>query len=214
MKKVIIFGDRDFAQMANSYFAYSDNIEVKGFTVEKAYLKEKSFCGKPVVAFEQLERFFPCFSHYLFAPIADSKVRERIYLAGRKAGYRFVSYISPKATNYCKEIGENCFIQEDNTIQFFTKIGNNVILWAGNHIGHHSVIEDEVTITSHVVVSGHCKIGKHAYIGVNATIRDGVTIGENTTVGMGALVTKDTVPGLTYIGAPAKPYVQEARPNN
>ncbi|WP_245213936.1 hypothetical protein [Rhodoferax sp. AJA081-3] len=63
------------------------------------------------------------------------------------------------------EIGENCFILEDNTLQPFTKIGNNVILWSGNHIGHHGEIHDHVTFTSHVVMSGHCSIGPYSFLG-------------------------------------------------
>ena len=43
--------------------------------------------------------------------------------------------------------GDNCFILEDNTIQPFVRIGNNVTLWSGNHIGHDSVIDDHCFIT-------------------------------------------------------------------
>ena len=52
------------------------------------------------------------------------------------------------------EIGENCFIFEDNTIQPFVKIGDDVVLWSGNHIGHHAEIGDHCFISSHVVISG------------------------------------------------------------
>ena len=207
MKKVIIFGDKDFAQMACSYFAHEDKVDVVGFTVNKSHLKQNTFCGKKVVEFEKLNIHFPPFSHYLFAPISDTKLREKIFNEGRKKGYRFLSYISHKCTNYAKSIGENCFIQEDNTLQFFTTIGNNVVLWAGNHIGHHSVIEDNVTITSHVVISGHCTVKKYAYLAVNSTVRDNVTIGEGCTIGMSASVIKNTEDNKVYIGIPAKEYV-------
>lgn len=51
-------------------------------------------------------------------------------------------------------IGENVFLLEDNTIQPFVSIGNNVTLWSGNHIGHHSTIHDHCFLASHIVVSG------------------------------------------------------------
>ena len=35
-------------------------------------------------------------------------------------------------------------------------IGNNTIIWSGNHIGHHSKIGNNCFISSHVVVSGFC----------------------------------------------------------
>ena len=208
MRKVIIFGDRDFAQMADAYLAYDDKLTVTAFTVNRSHYTQNKFCGKPVVEFERVHLVYPSDSYYLFAPIADSKLRETVYREGKKKGYKFLTYISPKCTNYCKEIGENCFIQEDNTIQFFTKIGNNVVLWAGNHIGHHSVLEDYVTITSHVVISGHCTIKKHSYLSVNSTIRDNVTIESGNVIGMSASVIKNTEADKVYIGIPAKEYVR------
>ena len=93
---------------------------------------------------------------------------------------------------------------ENNTIQPFTIIGNNVILWSGNHIGHHSVIKDHVMFTSHVVLSGHCIVENYTTIGVNATIRDGLTIGEGTFIAMAANVIKSTDPWGMYLGNPAK----------
>ena len=70
-----------------------------------------------------------------------NRIREKIYNEGKKKGYDFYSYVSPKATVLTNKIGENCFILEDNTIQPFVEIGNNCVLWSGNHIGHHSKID-------------------------------------------------------------------------
>ena len=91
--------------------------------------------------------------------------------------------------------GDNCFILEDNTIQPFVTIGNNVTLWSGNHIGHDSVIEDHCFITSHVVVSGHVRVGAYSFIGVNATLRNSIEIAPGTLVGAGAVIMKNTEPG-------------------
>jgi acyl-[acyl carrier protein]--UDP-N-acetylglucosamine O-acyltransferase len=93
---------------------------------------------------------------------------------------------------------------EDNTIQPFVVIGNNVVLWSGNHIGHHSEIGDHVFLTSHVVISGHVRIEPYSFFGVNATIRDGLVIAEGTLVGMGATVVKNTEPYGVYSSEGAK----------
>jgi sugar O-acyltransferase (sialic acid O-acetyltransferase NeuD family) len=129
--------------------------------------------------------------------------RERVFVDIKTKGYRMVSYLSSRATSFNNEIGENCFILEDNTLQPFTRIGNNVVLWSGNHIGHHGRIQDHVTITSHVVMSGHCDIGAYSFLGVNATLRDGICIGEGTFVAMAAAVMKNTEPWSVYKGNPA-----------
>ena len=53
------------------------------------------------------------------------------------------------------EIGENCFIFEANVIQPFVRIGDNVVMWSGNHIGHDSTIGSHCFIASHAVISGN-----------------------------------------------------------
>ena len=114
-------------------------------------------------------------------------VRAEKYASDEGAGYRLVSYVSSRCT-YLSQTppGDNCFILEDNTIQPFVTIGNNVTLWSGNHIGHDSTIEDHCFITSHVVVSGYVRVGTRSFIGVNATLRNSITIAPQTLIGAGA----------------------------
>ncbi|MEN9333622.1 MAG: hypothetical protein RLY35_802 [Bacteroidota bacterium] len=195
-KDVIIFGVKDFAELAHFYLTHDSEYHVVAFTVHRNFLpEEKLFCGLPIVAFEDVEALYPPSSFSFFAPMAPNKMnqlRERVYHEGKQKGYHFISYISSKCTNFATSIGENCFVLEDNTIQPFVQIGNNVVMWSGNHIGHHSVIGNHVMFTSHVVLSGHCIVGDYCLFGVNATIRDGLTIGNGTFVAMGTSVIKST----------------------
>ena len=71
--------------------------------------------------------------------------------------------------------GDNCFILEDNTVQPFVRIGSNVTLWSGNHIGHDSTIGDHCFISSHVVVSGHVDIGTTASSASTRRMRNNIT---------------------------------------
>jgi sugar O-acyltransferase (sialic acid O-acetyltransferase NeuD family) len=208
MQRVIIFGIQDFAELAWFYLTSDSPYQVVGFTVNRAYVPEGGyFKNLPVVAFEEIEAFFPPGEFMMFAPMSPkgmNKVRQQVYLEIKQKGYECISYISSKATIFNNVVGENCFILEDNTIQPFTTIGNNVVLWSGNHIGHHGRIKDHVSFTSHVVMSGHCIIENNSFFGVNATLRDGITIGEGTLVAMSASVTKSTEAWGVYIGNPAK----------
>jgi len=203
MADVVIFGTRDFASLAHFYLRHDSPHRVVGFTVHRQYLPESGeFEGLPVVEFEELESRFPPDRVSAFAPVSHrrmNRLREEIYKGFKDLGYSLISYISSRATRFPDTpIGENCFVLEDNTIQPFASIGNNVMLWSGNHIGHHSVIRDHVFVTSHVVVSGHCIIEPYCFLGVNATIKDQVTLGEGTLVGMGAIVARNTEPWTIY----------------
>jgi sugar O-acyltransferase (sialic acid O-acetyltransferase NeuD family) len=209
MARVIVFGLQDFAALAHYYLSHDSDHEVVAFTVTREYMPtEPRFEGKPVVPFEELEQNYPPGEFHFFAPLSPhrmNRTREEIYRRAKQRGYPSISYVSSRATVFPDTpIGENCFILEDNTIQPFTRIGHNVTLWSGNHIGHHSVINDHVMFTSHVVLSGHCTVDPYCYLGVNATIRDGLRLGEGTLVAMGASVGRDTEPWSVYQGNPAR----------
>jgi sugar O-acyltransferase (sialic acid O-acetyltransferase NeuD family) len=207
MAKVIIFGVLDTAELAHFYLTHDSEHEVVAFALNRDYLKETEFKGLPVVAFEDIETVYPPQEFKFFAPMTGRKMnknREKIYLEAKAKGYECISYVSSKATLFNNPIGENCFILEDNTIQPFTTIGNNVVLWSGNHIGHHGQIKDHVFFTSHVVLSGHCVVDSYSFFGVNCTIRDYLHIAEGTLVGMAAAVIKSTEAWGVYMGNPAE----------
>jgi len=190
--KLVIFGSGDIAQLAHYYFSNDSLYDVVAFTVDSEYKTVEEFCGLPVIAFSELKAFFSPQDVSVFVALSYSKlnaVRKQKYLAVKAMGYTLASYISSKATVLNQQdIGENCFILEDNTIQPFVKIGNNVTLWSGNHIGHHSIIRDHTFIASHIVVSGGVDIGEQCFIGVNATLRDHIQIGDRCVIGAGVLL--------------------------
>ena len=196
MSKLVIFGCGDIAQLAHFYFTTDSEHEVVAFTVDRAYLPpEATFCGLPVVPFEAVEQLYPPDTHAVFVALSYSKINQvragKVDEAAQK-GYSLASYISSRATVLTQEpIGENAFILEDNTVQPFVKIGRDVTLWSGNHIGHHSEIGDHCFIASHIVVSGGVKVGPRCFIGVNATLRDHITLGEGCVIGMGAMILAD-----------------------
>jgi sugar O-acyltransferase (sialic acid O-acetyltransferase NeuD family) len=204
-KPLIVFGSSDIAQLAHFYFNHDSNYEVAAFTVDAAYITSPSFCEIPLVPFEEVDKHFSPKTHDFFVALSYSKlnaVRKEKFLTAKEMGYQCASYISSKATIFDQQmIGENCFILEDNTVQPFARIGDNVTLWSGNHIGHHSEIKSHSFISSHVVVSGGVTVGEQCFIGVNATLRDHISIGDRCVIGAGALLLSDVEPEGVYIGS-------------
>jgi sugar O-acyltransferase (sialic acid O-acetyltransferase NeuD family) len=195
MKPLVIFGAGELAEVAHFYFTRDAGAAVAAFTVDAAYLKERRFCGQPVVPFEEVGAAYPPDRHDLFVALSYARInalRAEKCAAGKAQGYGLRTYVSSKASVWEGfEPGENCFILEDNTIQPFVRIAANVTLWSGNHIGHHAVLGANCFITSHVVISGGVQVGDNAFIGVNATIRDHVKIGARSVIGAGSLVLQD-----------------------
>lgn len=208
MKPIVIFGAGDIAQLAHFYFTRDGGREVAAFTVDPAYLTTDSFQGRPVVAFDQVAQDYPPASHDMFIALSYAginRLRREKFLAAKALGYTLASYVSSRCTYLPDEPpGENCFILEDNTVQPFVSIGDNVTLWSGNHIGHHSTIGAHTFIASHVVVSGGVRIGESCFIGVNATLRDHISIGDRCVIGAGAALFADADPEGVYTAVAAE----------
>jgi len=209
MAKIVVFGVSQWAELAHFYLTHDSSHEVIGFTLDRPYLKTNRFRGLPVVAFDEVEKRYPPDACKMFIPMSFKKMnhlRAEKYAEAKKRGYELISYVSSKATIWPEfKCGDNCFIFEDNTIQPFVAIGNNVVLWSGNHIGHHTTIKDHVMITSHVVISGCCTIEPFCFFGVNATVRDETVIARETLVGAGVVILKDTKEFEVYKATAAEP---------
>jgi len=201
-KKLIIVGDSAFAEIAYEYFTHDSNYEVVAFSVEKEYQSRSDIFGLPVVDFEILEEKFDTATHDVFVAVVYTqlnRLRARLASEAKAKGFGLASYISSKAFVWSNvKLGEHCFIFEDNTVQPFVRIEDNVVLWSGNHIGHHSVIKKHNFISSHVVVSGFCEIGENCFLGVNATVANNISIAKDTWVGPGVVISKDTEEGQLF----------------
>ncbi len=194
MKKLIIFGTGLIAEVAQYYFTKDTDYKIAAFTKCSSFIKESTFKNLPVIPFEGIEKQYTPEDYEMFIAIGylkTNQIRAQRYLQAKEKGYNCATYISSKAVYYGASAGENCFILENNVIQPFVTIGNNVVLWSGNHIGHHSVIKDNCFISSHVVVSGSCVIEENCFLGVNSTLRDNIKLGKMTVVGSGAIVMRD-----------------------
>lgn len=208
-KKAILFGTSGQAEVMDYLLTVDSEYEVVAFTSTSDYIDSNEIYNKPLFPFETIEKTYPPQEYEMHIAIGyndRNKTRNKFYNQAKAKGYKLLTYISSKCTNYAKKVGDNCFIFEDNTIQPFVEIGNNCILWSGNHIGHHSKIEDNVFISSHVVISGHCSIGAYSFLGVNSTIRDSIIIARDTVLGAGCLIVKNTIENKTYIGTKATPF--------
>ena len=207
MAKLVIFGAGDIARLAHHYFTRDSEHEVAAFTVDREYRRGDAFLGLPLCDFESVHERYPPADYGMFVAVSYAhmnRVRAAKYYAARARGYALASYVSSRCAWLTDErAGDNCFILEDNTVQPFVRIGDNVTLWSGNHVGHDSTIGSHTFVASHVVISGHVRIGASCFIGVNATLRNGITIGDRTLIGAGALVVRDTAEGSVYLGRPA-----------
>jgi len=198
LKKVIIFGIGNFAQIIYIYLKQSSEFEVIAFTANEWAIKDNNsiFCNLPVVPFERVQEIYPPNNFQMFIAIGYTnmnKKRAKIFYEAKSKGYVLVSYIHPTTSiNEEFHMGENCFIFENNVIQPFVSLGNNIIIWTGNVISHHTTIKDHCFIVSHSAIAGNVIIDSFCFIGMNATIRNGIKIASESVIGAGSIILKDT----------------------
>lgn len=207
-KRLVIVGAGEFAEIAYEYFTHDSPYEVVAFSAERRFVNSESLFDLPVVAFEELESVHPPGTAEVFVAVTFTqlnRVRTRLYQQAKEKGFGVASYVSSRAFVWHNaKVGENCFVFENNVIQYYATIGDNVILWSGNHVGHRAAVRDHCFVSSHVVISGYCEVGESCFLGVNSTIGDRVAIGRDTIIGAGAVVLQDVAERQVMRGNPAK----------
>ena len=205
MNKLIIFGTGEIGELAHYYFKHDSEYDVVAFTADDAFVDSDTFNDLPLVAFSELTAQYPPDEYDAHVALSYNRLnqtRAEKYHAMKELGYSLASFVSTKSVTWPDlTIGDNCLILENQTIQPTVKIGSDVMIWSGNHLGHGSTIGDHTYISSHVCISGHTHIGTHCFFGVNSTTRDFVTIGNSVFVAMGALITRDIDDGAVVVGA-------------
>ena len=109
-------------------------------------------------------------------------------------------------------IGDDNVIREGVTIHRGTVqdkgetiIGSNNLLMAYAHVGHDSVIGDNVIMVNNSSLAGHVNVGDWAILSGYALIHQYVSVGAHSFVGPAAFSYHDVPAFVTAFGSPAEP---------
>jgi sugar O-acyltransferase (sialic acid O-acetyltransferase NeuD family) len=203
MRDVVIFGNGQIAEVVHYYLTQEGGRTVAAFTVDNKYRTAKLLFGLPVVDFENVQDIYPPDAYDMFIAVSFrqvNKIREAKFNEAQAKGYTLTSHVSPRAIVWSEfKANPNTMIMESNVIQPYVSIGRNVIMWSGNHVGHHSSIGDHCFVASHAVISGSVTVGEGSFIGVNVTLRDNIHIGARNVLGAGTLILSDTPDNAVFM---------------
>lgn len=199
-----IWGSGEISRVAEAYFKYfhppnSPFGPVSALGV-KRFVDAKYITAEDQIDFDSYSRttskdfFFPSVGYTQVDGAVPNSLRARVLTRALTKFPRetIVSFIHERALVFPDvEMGIGTWIQEHCNIQSGAKVGNGVVCWASSHIGHASVVEDFVWITTGAVICGDAYIKSNAFIGANAVIHPKVTIGIGCVVGSGSIITKD-----------------------
>lgn len=205
-RPVVLFGTGPIAKLVRYLLEHDSPIEVVAVTVDRDHMQDSTAFGLPVVPFEAVPERFPPSDYDMFIAMGYrgiNRLREDRYHLARALGYRLISYVSSRASTWPDLVlGDNCLVMDRVMILPFARIGSDVFLWSGSHIGHEATVRDHAYVASNAVVSGFVTVGERAFLGSNSTIRDGVTVAPETVVGAGAMIRADTQERQVYASPP------------
>lgn len=208
-KPLVIFGTGKIAEVVSYYAMQECGCTVAAFTVDSGHKQSDTFLGRPVIKFEQLPMLYPPHRYDMFVAIGYhdlNQLRAAKFDATRSLGYKLVSVVSPKTSLPDNVVyGDNCFIMPPCIVHPCVQLGNNVFVWSGAMIGHHSVIADHCWFTSNCNIGGNVVMGQNCFVALNATIGHSVRIGNQCFLGANTLVTKDLEDERVVIAESSKP---------
>jgi UDP-N-acetylglucosamine acyltransferase len=107
-------------------------------------------------------------------------------------------------------IGKNTIIRECATVHrasgegLETVVGENCFLMAYSHVGHNSVLANDVTLANSVQIAGHVEIEQFVTIGGGSVVHQGVKIGAYAMIGGFSAVRQDVPPFSLISEVPAR----------
>lgn len=208
MKKLVLFGANNFAELAHYFFDHDSDYKILGFTVDGEYLKESKFQGLPVVPFEEVTEIYPASECEMFIAVGIRDLhayRTKKVQEAQDKGYRLASYMSSRAiVPRDFKLQPNSWIMETVHLHPFVEIGKNSIIWSRSTIGFRSSIGENCWISAGLC-GERVTVKENTFIGLGATISSFVTVGARNIIGAGALILRDTEDGQVYKGTESRP---------
>lgn len=205
MVDLVIFGTGGLTETVARDVIAHDAYRVVAFTVDAAFRRRKTFLGRPVVAFEEIERRYPPEDHNFLVVVTHTSDR---FLAHKKVveaqskGYEIASFVHPKAIVAADvRWGVNTIVGPGAILDASSVLGDGVVVRAGAYVGHHCKLDSYCYIAPRAAMSGYVKVGSYAFVGLNATLRDRIEIGPHALIGCGVTIL-NSVPEGQVVKAP------------
>lgn len=134
------------------------------------------------------------------------KVREKLFLRYKEAGFQFLTLVDPSAViSSSAELGEGTVVFPGAVIGARAQLSENVLIHSNAVVEHETTIGAHSYLSPGAIVSGSCRIGARTMLGSNSTLIDGIELGARNILGAGAVLTKSFLSeDKVLVGIPAK----------
>lgn len=205
VKRLLVYGTGSLSEKIFEYNKRDKIFDLVGF-IDDNKSADSSFCGHPVISFEECQSLYSIDEVAVFVAIGYVKCnyyRQIVCNKVKAHGYDLVNYVSPNSI--CFEnvlVGDNILICDNVFVGHGSKIHDGVILSVGTTLSHENEIGEFSFLSSCVVLGGHARVRNNCFVGLHSTVRDSVIIEAYNIIGSGTNVLKSTVPYSVTIGNP------------
>lgn len=196
---------RDFLWTIRDCNKVSKQYEVLGFIDDDESLKNKIIDNIPVLGGMEWFSTNDIENISCVVAVADGDLRQKIVGKLTKKRINFPTIIHPSVImSGFKDIGIGVIVQAGSIFAANTTIGNHVQVNLDCTIGHNTILDDFVTITTGVHIGGDNKIGTGTFIGSGAVTKEKLNIGKWCKIGAGTVLIDDVSDYSMYVGVPGK----------
>ena len=96
-KKLVLFGDSAFGEVAYELFTHDSEYEVVAFTVNKEFLKKDTLFGLPVVPYEDIEKLYPPSQYDMHIALVYNtlnRTRAKFYHDAKPVSYTHLNWLT------------------------------------------------------------------------------------------------------------------------
>lgn len=209
MKDIVMVGTGDFSDWVADMIENDLGRTLAGYVVDKRYLTEEQYRGKPVRAFEEAEKYFPPERFSMVIGFVGGKMytqRYEKYLLLKEKGYELENIIHPTANiSHNAVLGDGNIIFQFAGIAYDARVGACNVLTAKTYIGHNVRVGNANYFAPGFSSTGYVEVGSNCFLGVNSGANNKIKIADYTFVGGGVFLTHDTKVYDTYVPEKSEP---------
>lgn len=202
--RIIIFGIGDLAKQLYYYLSESKENNIEYFCVTREYYKEDYFMGKKVLCFEDIENELNKEYQFLIAVgYKNMRLRKEVFNLIKSKEFSLFNFIHHSSVIMGEVIGEGNIILPNVTIEPYSKIMDNNIIWSNSVICHDTLVGNHNFIAASSIIGGFTQVIENNFIGFNSVLKDNINVGREVLIGASSLVTKSPEDYSVYYGSPA-----------
>lgn len=215
MKKVVIFGAKEFECRLKYYIDNYTDDKVSAFCVDEQYRTESVFCGVPVICSYEICSMYPPEGYEMLVGIGyknmnDLRMQKTVW--AKLLGYRLYNLIHRTAfLDKSVSLGGGNIILGNVFIDYKTQIGDGNIIEIGTHIAHECKIGNYNYLSPKTLLGGKVILGNNNFCGLGSIVRSAVNVESYVLLGAASYADRKVGANSVIVPARSKKLYKESR---